>query len=89
MMYYYDGFYPMHGFGAYGIFGLIIMIIFWALIVALIVGLVRAARGRGYWHRYWDETDKPGRAIEILKERYAKGELSKEQFEHMKKDLEV
>jgi len=29
-----------------------------------------------------------GRALEILKERYAKGELTREQFEAMRRDIE-
>lgn len=33
-------------------------------------------------------TNKGGDALDILKERYAKGEISKEDFEKMKKDLE-
>ncbi|MBI3079925.1 MAG: SHOCT domain-containing protein, partial [candidate division NC10 bacterium] len=30
-----------------------------------------------------------GRALDILKERYAKGELTREQFEAMRRDLEA
>jgi len=36
---------------------------------------------RGYWGYQWD-------AAEILRERYAKGEISKEQFEQMMQDLQ-
>lgn len=62
------------------------MILFWIIVVFLILGLVRwiAWRGHGYSHH-----DMMGnRSLDILKERYAKGEITKEQFEQMKKDLQ-
>ncbi len=40
--------------------------------------------GWGYHRRYWDYD----RAYYILRERYARGELSKEQYEAMLRDLE-
>lgn len=69
---YYDGL--SYGFGWFMPF---MMIVFWCGIIALIVWAVRNSRGHG--HR---------RALEILKERYAKGEITKKEFEATKKDLE-
>jgi putative membrane protein len=40
---------------------------------------------RGYSHGGWDGWGTP---LEILRRRYARGEITKEQFEQMKKDLE-
>jgi putative membrane protein len=40
--------------------------------------------GRGYWRRY----QYYGGAAQILKERYARGELTKEQFDQMMKDIQ-
>ena len=72
---------PMMGFGGIGmIFGFIFFILIIIGVILLIVWLVRRT---GY-----SITDKTStRYLEILKERYAKGELSKEQYENMKKEL--
>lgn len=69
-----DSFYPMHsGFGS------IFMILTWVLIIWGIVSLVK--------HFSHHPHDGHNHAIDILKERYAKGEITKEQYESMKKDL--
>jgi putative membrane protein len=66
-----------------GWFGIIFMIIFW---IALIIGVIFLVR----W--VWLSTAK-GRTsveespLEILKRRYARGEINKEEFEQKKKDL--
>ena len=78
MMYGWPG---MMGFGGLGmIFGSIWFIAIIAGIVFFIVWLVKRT---GY-----AATDKAGnRSLEIIKERYAKSELTKEQYENMRKDL--
>ena len=72
---------PMMGFGGFGmIFGFIFFVLLIIGIILLIVWLVRRT---GY-----NITDKTStHSLEILKERYAKGELAKEQYENMKKEL--
>ena len=59
-----------------------LMIIFWGGIIALIVwGIKKLGKGEG-------ATGATKRdPLEIAKERYAKGEISKEYFEQIKKDL--
>ncbi len=73
MMYYYNDFAPFHMFGFGGIF----MILFWALVVYFAIKVFSQ-----------NEPNDKGRAMEILKERYVKGEITKEQFEAMKKDIQ-
>jgi putative membrane protein len=59
--------------------------IFWLVIVGLIVYLIFKYTGqnRGTSHRINSET-----ALDILKKRYARGEISQEEFNEMKKDLD-
>lgn len=80
MMYYNDFFFPYH------IFGPIFMFLFWALIIYGAVYLFRQGSHAGPHAR--SHGGESGRALEILKERYAKGEITKEQFESMKKDIQ-
>ncbi|MDD5007456.1 MAG: SHOCT domain-containing protein [Syntrophorhabdaceae bacterium] len=61
-------------------FGWIFMIIFWVLIILVVIYLVRLVTGTGKQQQ--GETP-----IEILKKRYAKGEITKEEFEKMKGDI--
>lgn len=72
---------PMMGFGGFGmIFGFIFFVLIIVGIILLIVWIIRRT---GY-----SVTDKTSNSfLEILKERYAKGELNKEQYENMKKEL--
>lgn len=76
------------GFG----FGWIFQIIFWGLVIWAILALVRGGWGRGHdcgcGHDHGHgEHKKEDSALDILKERYAKGEINKEDFEQNKKDL--
>jgi putative membrane protein len=74
----------MGGWGM-GWFGGIFMIVFWILIlvglVFVIRWLVQTTSKKG------DSGQRGSRAIDILKERYARGEIDKAQFEAMKRDL--
>ena len=58
------------------------MIIFW---VSIIVGLVVLFQIKNNRTDSGDST--AGKAIDILSERYARGEINVEEFESMKRDL--
>lgn len=68
--------YEWHGFG--GGF----MWLFWILIIVAILWAVRVASGKQEAAK-----EKPKTALEILNERYAKGEIEREEFEQKLKDL--
>jgi putative membrane protein len=68
------------GFG-FGL-GWIFMFLFWGLIIWAIIALVRGGTGYGNRKEHGEKT-----ALDMLKERYAKGEISREEFEEKKKDL--
>jgi putative membrane protein len=76
-------------YGYYGnwgspILGGLIMFIFWVAVIYFIVWLIRG--GKSPFHHEC-MGGKNNNALDILKERYAKGEINKEEFEAKKKDL--
>ena len=64
-------------YGHMGIYGGLGMIIFWGIFIWFIVWLIRQ-----------NNNQQKESAIEITKKRYANGEITKKQFDEMKKDLE-
>lgn len=75
-----------HGYNMMGNWGFggtsIIAVFFWALLIILFVLiLVKAFKSED---KDKSEETKP---LEIIKERYAKGEINKKEYEEMKKEL--
>jgi len=75
----------MDGWGI-GWFGMIFMVLFWGLIIVGLVLLVKwLVQATG--NRHPSGVSMRSNAMEILKERYAKGEIDRDEFETKKKDL--
>ena len=68
----------------HGFFGGGFMWIFWILLILVVVWAVRAGLNSGDGAGSGNQRTP----LEILKERYARGEIDRETFERMKKDLE-
>jgi len=81
---------PMMGYGSwnnmmgewngFGILGFIPMLLFWILLILGVVALLRYLGRSGQQQNHRTPLD-------ILKERYARGEIDKKELEEMKKDL--
>ncbi len=72
----------MYPFNNWMMGGWFMMVLFWVLVILGVVFVVR----------WVGQQDKPSStekesALEILKKRYARGEISKEEFEEKKKDM--
>ena len=60
--------------------GGIFFVLFWAAVIFLLIWAVRRFSRNS-------ATYEPRSALDIAKERYARGEITKEQFDQIKKDL--
>jgi len=76
--------YPMMGGWFFWPFGIVVFFLFLFLIFRFIFW---GWGGGGWRRRYWPGYGY-GDAREILRQRYARGEISKEQFDQMTRDLE-
>ena len=81
------GFGGMMGPGlAFG-FGGLLMMVFWVLVIGGIVLLIVWAVGQGV-RAAPGGARREDAALDILKQRYARGEITQEQFDQMRRDLE-
>jgi putative membrane protein len=68
--------------GAGGLVMLLMMLVFWGLVIAgLVVGL--------RWLIGQSPTSRRDEAVEILRQRYARGEIDKQEFDTRRRDLEA
>lgn len=72
----------------FGVFGLVMMILWWVVIIWAVVAFIRWLGGMCPHHggRH-DGRGGDHSAMEVLKTRYAKGEIDRREFEEKKKDL--
>jgi len=70
------GGYGMMGFGMG--FGFLFMLLFWGAVIWLVVTLINSTQSNK------EDNSDP---LAILKKRFAKGEITKKQFEEMKKEI--
>ncbi len=60
--------------------------IFWVVIIVLIIwAITNGSRRNHYAGKQFPVNETP---LDILKKRYARGEITKEQFDQMKKDIQ-
>lgn len=75
------GMHPMSWmWGAWGLGMMLMMLVFWGLVIVGIVLAIRWLSGHG-------DRSRSDRALDILRERYARGEINKDEFEAKQRDL--
>lgn len=95
MGYRHGGFFNGFGVHGPGVFGVFVMIVFWAVIALVIIAVVRSVRSGPHHLHNHGYSHGPGHdpvtgpvappnvvhpAIDLLKERFAKGDVSEEEF---------
>jgi putative membrane protein len=83
-----DGARPFFGAGpwfwGFGLIGLVLRVAIWGGLIMLGLSFFRRMAGRSArYGNHWDSS-----SLEILKQRYAAGEISREQFEEMRRVLD-
>lgn len=80
----YDWRWSMHpmwwAWGAGGVIMMLMMLVFWGLVITGVVFTIR-------WLVRQSNGARPDSALEILRQRYARGEINREEFEMKKRDL--
>ncbi len=72
------GMHPM--WGIWGLGMTLMMLVFWGVVIAALVLAIR-------WMARQAAGPRPDPALEILRQRYARGEIDKDEFEARKRDL--
>ena len=76
--------YDWSGYSGWGMgFGMVFMLLFWVLVILGIVALIRVLMAQSQDRGSRDKTP-----LQIVQERYARGEIDREEYEQKKRDLE-
>lgn len=62
--------------------GILFLVLFWVFVIAGVMYLVKWLMGQGI-------PGRSGSSLDILKKWYARGEISKQEFDAMKQDLQA
>lgn len=75
------GWHPMWGmWGAWGIGMGLVMLTFWVLVIVALIAGIR-------WLATQGRESRTDTALEILRQRYARGEINRDEFDAKKRDL--
>ena len=74
----------MSGWGWFGPFHFIIPLLFWGLIITAVVMFVRYAFG---WGDHPLRMERRSSGLEVLEERYARGEINRDEYQEKKRDI--
>lgn len=75
--------------GSWGIGMMLMMLLLWIVIIAGIVLLIRWLVTAGHSGRATDVTHHTDTALDILNKRYARGEITKQEFEEIRQALQT
>ncbi len=81
-----------YGYDFFSPFHFVFSVLGWFIIIVFIIWLVRRSHRKEYLKEHWMKGARGifhDPAMDTLRERYAKGEINKEEFETKKKDLEL
>ena len=82
----------MMGFG-FGGFGFLFMLLFWLLIIGLVVWVIAQVFSRTNTQATGGGSTQistqQNTALEVLKQRYARGEITKSEYEEMRRELSI
>jgi len=67
-------------------FGGLFMLLFWVLVIAGVIVLLRRLRARDLNP---PDTSPQQSALDIVQQRYARGEIGREEYEQMRRDLQA
>lgn len=75
-----------YGMGGYALWGGLMMVVFWGVVIVVIVAVVRWLVGSTSGHHPHTQ-ERSNRALEILEERYARGEIERDEYLQRRDDL--